>query len=117
MAIKLSYELASSEQVIVDLGARLERVRLAHNETQVQLARRAGVSSRTIVRLEKGEAPSLDTFVRVMQALGLTSYLEALIPDSDIRPMERVQHRGHERRRARLVPPATGGRPFRWGDS
>lgn len=116
MSTKLSYDLASSEQVIADLGARLERVRLLQNQTQAQIARQAGVSSRTVVRLEKGEAPSLDTFVRIMQALGLSSYLEAVIPDSDVRPMERVQNRGHERRRARPTPPATRG-PFKWGDS
>lgn len=117
MSTKLSYDLASSEQVIVDLGARLERIRLSRNETQAQVALRAGVSSRTVVRLEKGEAPSLDTFVRVVQALNLASYLEALLPDATIRPIERVQHRGRERQRARPAPIATRKGPFRWGDA
>lgn len=117
MALSLDFSIASSEQVVGDLGARLERIRLARNLTQAELAERAGISKRTVLRLEQGVSATLDTFVRVLLALGLASNLEALLPEVEIRPIERVLHRGRERKRARSrrARPATG-EPFRWGD-
>lgn len=117
MALSLDYSIASSEQITGELGARLERIRLARNLTQAELAKHAGISKRTIIRLEKGVSATLDTFVRVLMALGLTSSLEALLPEAEVRPIERFAHRGRERRRARPRPPqAPQIEPFRWGD-
>lgn len=117
MSLSLDYALVNSEQIAADLGAKLERIRLSRNLTQAQLADEAGVSKRTIMRLEHGLAPTLDTFLRVLLALGLSSNLDALLPDPDVRPIERVLNRGRERQRARpttvKAKPAT---PFRWGD-
>src|SRR4051812_36816279 len=105
MSLSIDYGLASSEQIGADLGARLERIRLSKNLTQAQLAGEAGVSKRTIMRLERGLGPTLDTFIRVLLALGRSSNLEALLPDADVRPMERVLNRGRERQRARRAAP------------
>ena len=116
MADNMDYGVASSEQIVSDLGDRLRRLRLASNVTQADLANKAGVGTRTLVRLEGGEGGTIDTLVRVISALGLGSHLEALLPDPQIRPMERMQLRGRERLRARAPEgPATKG-PFRWGD-
>jgi len=64
------------------------------NISQAKLAEEAGVSRRTISRMENGKGVSLDTFIRVMQALGLTDQLDALIPASDIRPERTRPRRG-----------------------
>lgn len=116
MAGNIDYTLASSEQIVADLGTRLNRLRLASNITQADLAARAGVGTRTLARLEAGEGGTMDSLVRVIAALGLTSHLEALLPDPDIRPMERVQMRGRERQRARASGPPPEKPSFRWGD-
>jgi putative transcriptional regulator len=111
------YALRNSRQIAQELGTRLERIRLSRNLTQAQLAEQAGVNTRTIVRLEQGMSPTLDTFIRVLLALGIASNLEALLPDADIRPIERVLNRGRERRRARpSAAKAEQSVPFRWGD-
>ena len=44
----------SDGAVLEELGRRLEAIRLGRNQTQAQLARQAGVSKRTIERLESG---------------------------------------------------------------
>ena len=112
-----NYGLRSSTQIAQDLGARLERIRLSRNLTQAQLAHQAGISTRTIVRLENGMSPTLDTFIRVLLAMGLATNLEALLPDPDIRPIERVRNRGRERQRARPSGlKAKQAVTFRWGD-
>ena len=101
MTYKLDFSVATSSQIEAALCGRLESIRLSRNMTQAQLAGEAGVSIRTIGRLEKGEGVSLDTFIRVLTALGIQSSLEALLPDPSVRPIERVGIGGRERKRAR----------------
>lgn len=116
MAYNIDFTVATSDQIEAALCKRLESIRLSRNITQAQLAEKAGVSPRTIGRLEKGQGVSVDTFIRVMRALGIQQNLEALLPDPTIRPVERVGIGGGERKRAR---PAQAGdkRPaWSWGD-
>lgn len=116
MSYKINFSIASSGQIEAALCERLESIRLSRNVTQAQLAGEAGVSLRTIGRLEKGEGVSLDTFIRVLTALGIQANLGTLLPDPAVRPVERVGIGGAERRRARPVKPS-GERPaWSWGD-
>ena len=78
----------NSETIERDICKKLERIRLLKNISQAKLAEAAGVSRRTISRMENGGGISLDTFIRVMQALNLTDHLTAMLPNSDIRPVE-----------------------------
>jgi transcriptional regulator with XRE-family HTH domain len=100
MASKIDYEIASIEALQRDLGRRLEALRLGRNIQQAQLAKEAGVSRRTITRLESGQSVSLDTLLRVMRALGLSSRLAALLPEPSVQPVERVRSKSKERKRA-----------------
>ena len=115
MAYKIDYALAPIGDVEADLGRRLEEVRLGRNMSQAQLAEEAGVSLRTITRLANGQGISLDTFLRVMRALGLVGRLADLLPDPSVRPIDRVRLKGHERKRAR---PATrpAAEEWTWAD-
>ncbi len=100
MSISISFDTANSNQIENALFERLETIRLARNLTQAQLASMTGLSLRTINRLGKGDGTSLDTFIRVLIALGLQANLATLLPDPAVRPVERMAH-GQERRRAR----------------
>ncbi len=101
MAYNLDFSVAASDQIEAALCKRLELIRLSRNMTQVQLAKEAGVSPRTIGRLGKGLGVSVDTFIRVLTALGIQQNLEALLPDPSVRPIERIGVRRGERKRAR----------------
>ena len=83
--------MGSSHQIEKQLCQRLERVRLDQNISQSVLAEEAGVSRRTISRMENGEGVSLDTFVRVARALGLIEQLQSLFQLPEIRPVDRVR--------------------------
>lgn len=102
MAQNIDYALASPEDIESVLGRRLEKLRLGKNVNQSNLAEEAGVSRRTITRLENGEGVSMDTFIRVMRALGVADRLETLLPDTTTRPIERIRLGGRERKRARV---------------
>jgi transcriptional regulator with XRE-family HTH domain len=90
----------TSSKHIVILGEQMERNRLLQNIPQTELARKAGISARTLRRLESGEGGSMDSFIRVLMALNIDSNLSVLIPDSTVRPMERTRPAKTERVRA-----------------
>jgi transcriptional regulator with XRE-family HTH domain len=116
MAYKIDFTLATSGQIETALCKRIESIRLSRNKTQTQLAEAAGVSLRTIGRLEKGQGVSLDTFIRVMTALGIQHNLEALLPDPTVRPIERAGVGGKQRKRARPRPSGDDRVAWTWGD-
>lgn len=113
---RLTYAMASSEQIEVDLGRRVMRIRLTRNITQAALSQEAGVSLRTLRRLENGEGVSLDTFLRVLIALGIQDNLRTLLPDPGIRPMERIMREGRERQRASSRKKRAQPAAWQWGD-
>ena len=87
--------------VLEELGRRLERTRLDRNLTQEQLAMEAGVSRQTVVRVESGGVVKLPAFVRVLRAMGMLDGLEALVPQPLPSPIEQLERRGRQRKRAR----------------
>lgn len=114
MKPKTDFSNAPSERVVAALGQRLDAIRLSRNITQATLARDAGVSRSTMTRLADGQGVSLDSFVRVVQALKLGEHLEALLPDADVRPVERLRFEGGERQRARAKKKTSSA--WEWGD-
>ena len=116
MIDRIDYSVANSEQIETDLCKKLENIRLARNITQASLADQAGVSIRTIRRLEKGLGVSLDTFIRVLIALGVQQNLVAFLPDPSIRPIDRVNLGGTERKRASSRKTTKEKTPWVWGD-
>lgn len=82
------------------LGGQLEAIRLSQNVNQAALAKEAGVSLRTITRLENGDGVSLDTLIRVMRALGIDEHLATMLPSPELSPIDRVRNKTRPRRRA-----------------
>lgn len=115
MASNTDFSSAPIREVEAEIGRRLEALRLAQNVSQAELAAEAGISRRTVTRLEAGEGISLDTLIRVMRALGIAGRLDALITPPEVRPIERIRLKGRQRQRAR---PASRSQPteWTWGD-
>jgi transcriptional regulator with XRE-family HTH domain len=107
----------SDEAILRELGQRLARIRLDRNLTQAQLAELAGLSKRTVERLESGEvATQLSGFVRVCRALDLLERLETMVPELAPSPIVQLKQRGHARQRAsRATATAPASRAWTWG--
>ena len=114
MAQKIDAIAGQPDAIEKMVGQRLLEIRLARNINQAALAEEAGVSRRTITRLENGEGVSLDTLIRVMIALGLADRFDVLLPDPAIRPIERIRQ-GKERQRARRKS-KPAAKPWHWND-
>lgn len=95
--------------ILAELGARLARRRLARNLTQDALALNAGVSKRTIERIEAGQSTQMTNLVRVLRSLGLLDNLEALVPTPLPSPIDQLRLRRRERKRASRTSVTAGG--------
>jgi len=103
--------------ILTEVGKRLTRVRLNHNLTQEELARTAGVSKRTIERLETGRSVQLANLVRAFRALNLTDNLDRMVPQVTGSPLAKLKLQKSERQRAsshKASPPSPGA--WAWAD-
>ena len=107
---------AATHHILRELGQRCEQARLALDLTQAHLAHEAGVGVRTVRRLEQDGNVSLDTFVRVLAALGQVGNLELVLPQTQVRPAEHSARRPKERQRASGRAAASEDRSWTWGD-
>jgi transcriptional regulator with XRE-family HTH domain len=109
---------ATDDAVLAELGGRLARIRLERNLTQGQLAAQAGVSKRTVERLEAGAvATQLSGFIRVCRVLGVLEQLDALVPEPVPSPIAQLKLRGRQRQRASVAKAApASGKTWQWGD-
>lgn len=80
---------------MVDLGARLKKLRIEHNMTQSQVAQRIGVSKAVISSYETtSRFPSYDVLIKLATLYGVTSdYLlgmdtRTLLDVSDLSPVQ-----------------------------
>jgi len=82
---------------------------------EAKLAREAGISRRTLVRLEQGEdGVSAATLLRVLRALGLLEHVDQLVPDALPSPIEQLRSQGRRRQRARGSKREDVAAPWTW---
>ncbi len=112
--MKITFSLTDTA-VFAEIGSRIERLRLERNITQAELAREAGISRRTLVRLEQGEdGVSAATLLRVLRALGLLEHVDQLVPDALPSPIEQLRSQGRRRQRARGSKRDDVAAPWTW---
>ncbi len=86
------------------LGERLRRQRLARELQQRELAARAGISETTLRNLEARGVCTLETFIKVIMALGMADELTDLLETrhASIEAMEKATSPRQRVRRKRL---------------
>jgi transcriptional regulator with XRE-family HTH domain len=110
-------DLYGDEAVLQEIGERVARTRLELNLTQDETAQSAGVSKRTVERLEAGHSVQLGHFLRICRALGLLDRLDAFLPEQVPSPIDLLRFRGRERKRASGVREISSPQlPWRWGE-
>lgn len=71
------------QQLLLQLGDRLRRLRKARSLGTVELSRRVGISRTTLAAVEAGDpGPSMGTYMRVMAALGVAGDMALLAADN-----------------------------------
>lgn len=114
--MRITNEL-TDETVAGELGQRLARTRLERNLTQAKLAEQAGISKRTLERLESGAASTqLSALVRVCRALDLMDRFDALVPPPIPSPIQQLKLEGRKRKRASSKVIQSTDKKWTWGD-
>jgi transcriptional regulator with XRE-family HTH domain len=108
--------LLTDEAILGELGGRLVQRRLELQLTQEMLAEQAGVSKRTVERVEAGSTTQMSTMIRILRVLELLDRLDTLVPESGARPMDLLKLKGKERKRASGKRNPTDKIPWKWDD-
>lgn len=108
--------LTTDEAALQEFGRRLAQTRLARQMTQAQFAEAAGVSKRTIERLEDGASIQFGNLIRCLRALDKLDGLDRLVPETQPNPIALLERHGKARQRARPDESAESATPWTWGD-
>lgn len=107
---------SSDDAILLQLGERLLQYRLNNNLTQAALAKEAGLSARTINRLEHGHSTQLSNLIRILRGLGLLENMDTLIPEQALSPMQQMKLQGKIRQRASSAAKKGTGKVWSWGE-
>ena len=110
-----SLDHRTDEAILADLGARLSSVRLSRDLTQAELAHDAGVSKRTVERIEAGQSAQLTSFIRILRTLDLLDGLGLLLPPPQPGSMDLLRRGGSAPQRA-TGRNAPSDEPWTWAD-
>jgi transcriptional regulator with XRE-family HTH domain len=109
--------LLTDDAILAEIGKRIARYRIDSQITQADLAKQAGVSKRTVERVEAGATAQFSTIIRILRVLDLMEGLENLIPKPIPRPMELLKQKGKVRQRASTSRrPDKTSKKWSWGD-
>jgi transcriptional regulator with XRE-family HTH domain len=110
----------TDKALLEELGGRLERRRIDAGLTQAQLAEEAGISKRTVERIEAGHSTDFLMLLRVLRVLKLVEGLDQWLPDQPQSPLVLLKSRGRARKRVRNSRPSLGtaeskaAAPWKW---
>lgn len=112
-----NFKIMSDDAALEMLGKRLGRRRLDLNLTQARLAEQAGVSKKTIERIETGASVQSLNLIRILRALDLLQGINLMVPEPLPSPMELLKLKGKSRRRASSKPAENQPKKnWSWGD-
>lgn len=77
-----------------NLGQRVAGLRYRAQLKQSELARDAGISLRTLQRLESGEIVKTDVLLKILQCLGRMDEFFAAVAPAELSPYEQLQQAG-----------------------
>jgi transcriptional regulator with XRE-family HTH domain len=91
---------ATLDELEMRLGQQFRALRIRREIVQKDLAEKAGVSLSALRSLETGRGVSLKTMLGVLRALGRTEFLDALVPEPSVSPMQMLRATKGARQRA-----------------
>ena len=109
----------SDNTILKELGSRVAHFRLLKNLTQLEMSEEAGVSKRTIERLEAGSSVQLSSFIRVIRMLNLMSAFNGIVPEAQLGPIAQLglQPKFRQRAAKKKEISKVEETPWTWGES
>jgi len=107
--------IETNELILKELGQRIKDIRISMSLKQEELALKAGVSIRTVVRLEAGDNIKLESFFNILRVLNCIQNVELLMPEQTITP-EMIFNKEQKRQRASSKQKKEYKSSWKWGD-
>ena len=104
-------EFIPESDILKELAKRLAKIRKAHGYSQTELAKEAGIGVATLRRIEAGQDSQLETWLKILKALGMAHAIDALLPQTFNSPMAEALA-GKSRKRAK----SSRSSGIVWGD-
>jgi len=95
----MMFNSMTNKAIALEIGTRIEQIRLEQNRTQKELADEIGLTPVSYRNLVAGKG-KFENLIALLRALGRVDLLESFIPDSEFSPMERLRLQGRKRQRA-----------------
>ena len=95
----MKFENMSPVAIAEELGNRLKQARLNADLTQAEVASRAGLNRRTILKAEKGKV-QFENLVAILVSMDMADQLNMFIPVQEISPIQLAKLKGQKRQRA-----------------
>ena len=70
--------------MLKELGSRIKQHRIALDITQIDLAKKCGISISTETRIESGDDSKMSNYIKIMTALGIIDNINILIPEKQL---------------------------------
>lgn len=93
-------KLLTDDAVVAEIGHRISRRRVEFNMTQADVAKKAGMSKKTVENIESGASSQMSTIIRIFRVLDLMDNLDHLIPELGSKPMDLLKQKRKIRVRA-----------------
>jgi transcriptional regulator with XRE-family HTH domain len=106
----------TDEAILAEIGQRISSHRVELNMTQAEVAKKAGMSKRTVENIESGASGQMSNIIRIFRVLNLIENLDRLIPEPGLKPMDLLKQKRKTRVRAsRKKTEAKGmGKTWKW---
>lgn len=104
----------NNEFILRELGQRIKEIRIRRSMTQKELARNAGVSFSTVVRIENGEGVNIENLMKIMRILELLKNFNILIPEQLPTPEELFKDKPKRQRVSKTK--GASRQEWKWGD-
>jgi len=68
----------TEQEIIVEVGKRLKKIRVQHNITQKEMSEDVGLSVSTISLIEQGRSTTVESFIRILIRLNRIAEFESV---------------------------------------
>ena len=99
--------------LLKELGSRIKDTRIAFAQTRKDFSAKAGISLKTMERIENGENVKIENLLNVLRSLELLQNLDILIPEQEDLFIQ--DNRG-KKKRVSKTQNAAKEKEWKWGD-
>lgn len=96
----MDYYEMTDKGILAELGKRARQKRLSINMSQQELAKKSGLSRRSVYLMESGHPIGIKIFIGVLRALKSLDELDSFLPETDLSPLQLAKLKGKVRKHA-----------------